>query len=95
MPKLTDTQTIILSRAATRPGNLAMPLPEGLSALGGIVVGVISGRVVTANIGGREVEVGPGQFLLTLTDGTQILLPQPPGFLKLNPIPDPTELCDA
>lgn len=30
MTKLTDTQTIILSRAATRPGNLAMPLPEGL-----------------------------------------------------------------
>lgn len=30
MPKLTDTQTIILSRAATRPGNLAMPLPKGL-----------------------------------------------------------------
>ena len=30
MPKLTDTQTIILSRAATRPGNLAMPLPGGL-----------------------------------------------------------------
>ncbi|MGI3213303.1 DUF3489 domain-containing protein [Roseovarius tibetensis] len=30
MSKITDTQTIILSRAATRPGNLAMPLPEGL-----------------------------------------------------------------
>jgi hypothetical protein len=30
MPKLTDTQTIILSRAATRPGTLAMPLPAGL-----------------------------------------------------------------
>ncbi|MGY6633123.1 MAG: DUF3489 domain-containing protein [Alkalilacustris sp.] len=30
MPKLTDTQSLILSRAATRPGNLAMPLPEGL-----------------------------------------------------------------
>jgi len=30
MPKLTETQTIILSRAATRPGNLAMPLPKGL-----------------------------------------------------------------
>ena len=30
MPKLTDSQTILLSRAATRPGNLAMPLPEGL-----------------------------------------------------------------
>lgn len=31
MPKLTDTQTIILSRAATRPDNLAMPLSEGLA----------------------------------------------------------------
>lgn len=31
MPKLTDTQSIILSRAAVRPGNLAMPLPEGLA----------------------------------------------------------------
>jgi len=30
MPKLTDTQMIILSRAAKRPGTLAMPLPEGL-----------------------------------------------------------------
>ena len=30
MSKLTDTQTTILSRAATRPGNLATPLPEGL-----------------------------------------------------------------
>ncbi|MGO4917499.1 DUF3489 domain-containing protein [Pseudogemmobacter sp. W21_MBD1_M6] len=30
MPKLTDTQAIILSRAATRPDNLAMPLPDGL-----------------------------------------------------------------
>ena len=31
MPKLTDTQSIILSRAASRPGNVAMPLPDGLA----------------------------------------------------------------
>ncbi len=30
MPKLTDMQTVILSRAATRPDALAMLLPEGL-----------------------------------------------------------------
>lgn len=30
MTRLTDTQSRILSRAATRPGALAMPLPEGL-----------------------------------------------------------------
>ena len=27
-----DTQSLILSRAATRPGNLALPLPECQSA---------------------------------------------------------------
>jgi hypothetical protein len=31
MPKLTDTQAAILTRAASRPGNLAMPLPDGLA----------------------------------------------------------------
>ena len=30
MPKLTDTQTIILSAGAQRPDNIAMPLPDGL-----------------------------------------------------------------
>jgi len=30
MPKLTDTQTIILSAAAQRPNNIALPLPKGL-----------------------------------------------------------------
>ena len=30
MPELTDTQALVLSRAATRPGNLALPLPKGL-----------------------------------------------------------------
>ncbi|MBC9248601.1 DUF3489 domain-containing protein [Paracoccus sp. 11-3] len=30
MLKLTDTQTLILIRASARPGNLALPLPEGL-----------------------------------------------------------------
>jgi len=43
MPKLTDTQTILLSRAATRPGNLAMPLPEGLH-------GAAAQKAVTAMI---------------------------------------------
>ena len=43
MPKLTDTQTIILSRAATRPENLAMPLPEGLH-------GAAAQKAVTAMI---------------------------------------------
>ena len=43
MPKLTDTQTIVLSRAATRPDNLAMPLPDGLH-------GAAAQKAVTAMI---------------------------------------------
>jgi hypothetical protein len=31
MPKLTDTQTIVLSAAAQRPDNIALPLPKGLA----------------------------------------------------------------
>ncbi len=31
MPKLTHTQTIILSAAAQRPDNIALPLPKGLA----------------------------------------------------------------
>ena len=31
MPKITDTQSIILTRAASRPRNLALPLPKGLA----------------------------------------------------------------
>ena len=45
MPKLTDTQSIILSRAATRPGNLALPLPDGLhGAAAQKVVGMMIAR---------------------------------------------------
>lgn len=31
MPKLTDTQTLILSAGAQRPENIALPLPKGLA----------------------------------------------------------------
>ena len=40
-----DTQSLILSRAATRPGNLALPLPEGLvGAAAKMVVGKMIAR---------------------------------------------------
>ena len=40
-----DTQSLILSRAATRPGNLALPLPEGLvGAAAKMVVGKMLAR---------------------------------------------------
>lgn len=44
MPRLTDTQTIILSAAAQRADNLAMPLPKGLH-------GAAANKVITMMIG--------------------------------------------
>lgn len=44
MPRLTDTQTIILSTAAQRADNLAMPLPKGLH-------GAAAQKVITMMIG--------------------------------------------
>jgi hypothetical protein len=45
MTTLSDTQSLILSRAATRPGNLALPLPEGLvGAAANMVVGKMIAR---------------------------------------------------
>jgi hypothetical protein len=54
-----DTQSLILSRAATRPGNLALPLPEGLvGAAAKMVVGKMISRgwleEVEANLRRRE-----------------------------------------
>jgi len=45
MPKLTDTQSLILSAASQRPDNLAMPLPKGLhGAAAKKVVSMMIGR---------------------------------------------------
>src|SRR6056297_1562085 len=68
MPKLTDTQSIILSRAAARPGNLAMPLPDGLhGAAAKVAVGKMIERgwleEVDANLRRKEAlwrETGDG-----------------------------------
>ena len=43
MPKLTDTQTIILSAGAQRPDNIALPLPKGLHGAAAKMGGADSG----------------------------------------------------
>jgi hypothetical protein len=45
MPKLTDTQSLILSAASQRPDNLALPLPKGLhGAAAKKVISMMIGR---------------------------------------------------
>ena len=62
-------------------------------ATGGVVVGVIQGGVFVANADGKPHELGAGHFLLTLPDGSIIDLPFDPQFIRVDPIPNPTTLC--
>lgn len=64
-----------------------------IAARGGVLVGVIKGGVFMRNQDGRQMDVGEGQYAMTLKDGTQLLLPFAPDLLKLVPLPDPTQAC--
>ncbi len=69
-------------------------LPVGSSGLNGVVVGVIQGGIFVVNSAGQRVDVDAGQYLITLPDGTQTFLPYEPRFLRVDPIPNPTTLCE-
>ncbi len=78
-----DTQSLILSRAATRPGNLALPLPEGLvGAAAKMVVGKMIARgwleEVEANLRRgepmwRETSDGHGATLIATEAGLEAI----------------------
>ena len=82
-----DTQSLILSRAATRPGNLALPLPEGLvGAAAKMVVGKMIARgwleEVEANLRRgepmwRETGDGHGTTLIATEAGLEAIGTEP------------------
>ena len=88
MTQLSDTQSLILSRAATRPGNLALPLPEGLvGAAAKMVVGKMIARgwleEVEANLRRgepmwRETGDGHGTTLIATEAGLEAIGIEPP-----------------
>jgi hypothetical protein len=43
MTRISDTQSLILARAAARPGNLALPLPNGLA---GAAAKLVAGKMI-------------------------------------------------
>ncbi|MBT3143398.1 DUF3489 domain-containing protein [Ruegeria litorea] len=91
MPKLTDTQTIILSAAAQRADNLAMPLPNGLhGAAAKKVIAMMIGRgwleEVDANLRKGEPlwrETGDGHgTTLVITDAGLLAIGLEPVVVK-------------
>jgi len=105
-----DTQSLILSRAATRPGNLALPLPEGLvGAAAKMVVGKMIARgwleeVEASSSRGelmwRETGDGHGTTLIATEAGLEAIGIEPlaasavASVRKARPKPDPAQMPD-
>ncbi len=106
-----DIQSLILSRAATRPGNLALPLPEGLvGAAAKMVVGKMIARgwleEVEANLRRsepmwRETGDGHGTTLIATEAGLEAIGIEPVvasavvNARKAMPKPEPVQMPDA
>lgn len=90
----TDYLVILCDAACANDPVIVDALPEGSSAQGGLIVGVIQGGVFVVNEDGKVAEVAAGQYLVTLPDGTQIYLPFEPRFLRIDPIPNPLTICE-
>lgn len=67
-------------------------LEQGV-ALGATLNGVIAGSIAVTNAAGHTEILGSGQYLLTLSDGRQIRLPEEPRFLRVTPFPNPQTMC--
>ncbi|WP_020648493.1 FecR family protein [Solimonas variicoloris] len=67
-------------------------LEQGV-ALGATLNGVLAGSIAVTNAAGHTEILGNGQYLLTLSDGRQIRLPEEPRFLRVTPFPNPQTMC--
>lgn len=89
----TDYLAVICDESCATDPVLAEVLPPGVSALGGLVTTVYAHSIVVNTPKGSFV-LEVGQYLLTLPDGTSLLLPEEPHFLHVDPIPNPAN-CAA
>ncbi|HSW13685.1 MAG TPA: hypothetical protein VLI06_12645 [Solimonas sp.] len=89
----TDYLLVLCDAACMNDPIIDNNVPEGSPIDGGLIVGVISGGVAVLNMAGKEASLTENQYLINLPDGTQIYLPFEPRFLKVDPIPNPTGLC--
>lgn len=59
MTRLTETQSLILGRAASRPGNLVLPLPDNLR--GGAAAKVVNALIATGLVEEVEADIRGGE----------------------------------
>ena len=84
----TDYLVAICDESCAIDPEIAAVLPPGVNPLGGMVSTVYEHSIVITDAGG-SVTLLEGQYLLVLPNGTNILLPLEPHFLRVNPSPNP------
>ncbi|MDM4769330.1 hypothetical protein [Solimonas sp. SE-A11] len=89
----TDYLLVLCDEKCSTDPVISDSVPEGARIEGGLVVGVVSGGVAVLNNAGKEASLTENQYLINLPDGTQIMLPFEPRFLRVDPIPNPVAVC--
>lgn len=89
----TDYLLVLCDEKCATDPVISDTVPEGAKIEGGLIVGVVSGGVAVLNNAGKEASLTENQYLINLPDGTQIMLPFQPRFLRVDPIPNPVAVC--
>lgn len=89
----TDYLLVLCDAACRNDPIVDDSVPETSNVDGGLIVGVVSGGVAVLNQAGQEAQLRENEYMINLPDGTQIRLPFEPRFLRVDPIPNPTGIC--
>lgn len=85
----TDYLAVLCELACQTDPVVGAGLPDGASADGASVFGVIEGRILLVTPQGESRELGADEYALVLADGRIVLLGEQPRFLRIDPIPNP------
>jgi hypothetical protein len=78
----TDYEVVMCEDACLNDATVLNSIPAGKTAAGGVISGVNEGQIVVTSFTGNSITLGPGQYAITLADGSQYLLNGLPAFLQ-------------
>lgn len=78
----TDYEIALCEDACLTDPTVLNSIPPNKTVAGSVVSGVNEGQIVVTSFTGNSITLGPGQYAITLADGTQYLLNGIPAFLN-------------
>ncbi|MFI4979033.1 MAG: hypothetical protein ACHQIO_01665 [Nevskiales bacterium] len=78
----TDYEIAMCEDACLTDPTVLNSIPANKTVAGSVVSGVNEGQIVVTSFTGNSITLGPGQYAITLADGTQYLLNGIPAFLN-------------